>query len=237
MTERGRGDLQREHDTLVIGPSHLHWDGNRLRIRIDEVTCPLPSRVRGEILLTPTALPGQRFKLDDEGRHRWQPFAPCARVQVTLQQPRLQWTGHAYFDGNSGDEPLESGFRDWDWSRATLRDGSSVVLYEARTPSAQQRLLALRFDAQGHCEMLSPPPQVTLPRSGWRVARATRAEQGQAQIVETLEDTPFYARSLLSARLRGEQVTAVHESLSLQRFAMPIVQCMLPFRMPRRAKA
>jgi carotenoid 1,2-hydratase len=236
MTERGRGDLQRQHDTLAIGPSNLHWDGNRLRIRFDEMTCPLPSRVRGDIVLTPTALPGQRFPLDEEGRHRWQPFAPCARVQVTLQQPQLQWTGHAYFDGNSGDEPLEAGFRDWDWSRATLRDASSVVLYEARTTTAKQRLLALHFDTQGRCETLTAPPSVVLPRSGWRVARTTRAELGQARVVETLEDTPFYARSLLSTRLRGEEVTAVHESLSLQRFAAPIVQCMLPFRMPRRAK-
>ena len=31
----------------------------------------------------------------------------------------------------------------------------------------------------------------------------------------------------------GESVDLVHESLSLDRFRMPIVQAMLPFRMPR----
>jgi carotenoid 1,2-hydratase len=49
----------------------------------------------------------------------------------------------------------------------------------------------------------------------------------------TLEDTPFYARSVLQTRLLGQDAIAVHESLSLDRFRNPIVQAMLPFRMPR----
>jgi carotenoid 1,2-hydratase len=32
----------------------------------------------------------------------------------------------------------------------------------------------------------------------------------------------------------GEDVHAVHESLSLDRFRSPVVQWMLPWRMPRR---
>ena len=52
--------------------------------------------------------------------------------------------------------------------------------------------------------------------------------------MRTLEDTPFYTRSLLSARLLGERVAAVHESLSLDRFRTGWVQMLLPFRMPRR---
>jgi len=31
-------------------------------------------------------------------------------------------------------------------------------------------------------------------------------------------------------------VTLMHESLSLDRFKMPVVQAMLPFRMPRASK-
>jgi len=38
---------------------------------------------------------------------------------------------------------------------------------------------------------------------------------------------------VLSASLLGERVEAVHESLSLERFRLPVVQAMLPFRMPR----
>ena len=52
-------------------------------------------------------------------------------------------------------------------------------------------------------------------------------------VLKTLEDAPFYARSVISARLLDEPVTLMHESLSLDRFRKPIVQAMLPFRMPR----
>ena len=52
-------------------------------------------------------------------------------------------------------------------------------------------------------------------------------------MVRTLEDAPFYARSLVAAKLLGESVILMHESLSLDRFRMPVVQAMLPFRMPR----
>jgi carotenoid 1,2-hydratase len=51
--------------------------------------------------------------------------------------------------------------------------------------------------------------------------------------VRTAEDAPFYARSLLDSKLLGEPVSAVHESLSLDRFNARWVQLLLPFRMPR----
>jgi carotenoid 1,2-hydratase len=41
---------------------------------------------------------------------------------------------------------------------------------------------------------------------------------------------------VLSSRLLGEEVNAVHESLSLDRFRTRWVQTLLPFRMPRRAR-
>jgi carotenoid 1,2-hydratase len=50
-----------------------------------------------------------------------------------------------------------------------------------------------------------------------------------------LEDAPFYARSVVAARLFGEPVLSFHESLALDRFANPWVRLMLPFRVPRRA--
>jgi carotenoid 1,2-hydratase len=48
-----------------------------------------------------------------------------------------------------------------------------------------------------------------------------------------LEDAPFYARSLLDGGYGGQPAAIMHESLSLRRFRQPIVQAMLPFRMPR----
>jgi len=48
-----------------------------------------------------------------------------------------------------------------------------------------------------------------------------------------LEDTPFYQRSLLTHELLGETVQSFHETLSVPRLVSPIVQSMLPWRMPR----
>jgi carotenoid 1,2-hydratase len=39
---------------------------------------------------------------------------------------------------------------------------------------------------------------------------------------------------VVAATVAGEPMTMMHESLALNRFASPIVQAMLPFKMPRR---
>jgi carotenoid 1,2-hydratase len=54
------------------------------------------------------------------------------------------------------------------------------------------------------------------------------------EIISNLEDTPFYARSLLKTRLLGEDLTAVHETLDIPRLVSWPVQWMLPWKMPRR---
>jgi carotenoid 1,2-hydratase len=98
-----------------------------------------------------------------------------------------------------------------------------------------RRSLALRFDGSGGAEEFEPPPRAPLPQTRWwRIRRGIQTEPGSgAEVVETLEDTPFYARSTVNAHLLGEPVTAMHESLSLTRFASRWVQVLLPFRMPR----
>jgi carotenoid 1,2-hydratase len=234
LTERGRGALERSATSLAIGPSRLVWDGDALTVRIDELTVPVPSRIRGVVRVRPSALPGRTFALDAAGAHRWSPIAPCARVEVALERPALAWTGAGYLDCNAGDEPLEDGFSRWDWSRASLRGGDTAVLYDARRRGGDPLFLGLRFAPSGRVEDFYPPPQVTLPLPLWRVARGTRSEIGHpATVLRTLEDAPFYTRSLVASRLLGESVTAVHESLSLDRFRAGWVRLLLPFRMPR----
>ena len=236
LTERNGKALNRGRAHLGIGPSTLVWDGNVLTVQIDEVTAPFPSRLRGTVRVHPAALPGRSFALDAAGRHRWTPISPCARVEVALERPALRWSGAAYFDANAGSEPLEAGFRSWDWSRAGLRN-ETAVLYDAVRRDGSTRLLALRFGPAGGVESFEPPPTVILPQTTWRVARGTRADAGHgAAVAETLEDTPFYARSLLRTHLLGQAATAVHESLSLDRFRALWVQALLPFRMPRVAR-
>jgi len=234
MTERGRKRLQRSADELVIGPSGLAWEGDHLNIYIQEYGAPLPRPVRGVVRVYPEALPGQEIALDPAGRHRWWPIAPLARVEVEMDRPDLNWSGPGYLDSNGGDEPLEAAFRYWDWSRTRL-GADAAVLYDVTRRDDSQLRLGLRFDPSGRMTPFEPPPRVALPRTfWWRIARGIQSEDPtQTRIQETLEDTPFYARSTIAARLCGEPVTAFHESLSLERFDTRWVQLLLPFRMPR----
>lgn len=234
MTERRSTALHRDPQTLAIGPSSMRWDGAGLTVEIDEVTPLLPKRVRGRVRLYPEAVVNHPVVLDRDGHHCWWPIAPCARVEVELDQPALSWSGSGYFDFNTGEVPLESSFRNWNWCRASLPEGTAV-LYDLVDREGEACSLAIRFDPGSGVADFEPPPPADLPRTRWRVARATRSEAaGTPRILQTLEDSPFYARSVMETRLLGRDVTAIHESLDLDRFAMPVVQAMLPFRMPRR---
>lgn len=239
MTERGRERLDRTATALRIGPSQLHWDGDELVINIQETAAPIPLPLRGQVRVRPQAITRHIQQLDQQGRHHWWPIAPDSRVSVQLSHPRLHWSGDGYLDSNWGAEPLEQGFTDWDWSRAKRRRGGATVLYDANRRDGSALSLALQVNRDGSVESFTPPARAPLPTTGvWRIARATRSEhpdtgESRARVLETLEDTPFYARSTISTRLLGEHVTAVHESLSLDRFAQPWVRILLPFRMPR----
>lgn len=235
MTERGRGAVRRSALSLCIGPSALRWDDGALLIEIDELTLPWPSRLRGTLRVRPACLLDKSYALDAHGVHRWRPLAPVARVEVEMHRPALRWSGPAYLDSNCGDAALETHFTRWDWSRAGLPDGRTAVLYDADRRDGGRLALALAFDAQGGVEAFDPPPVQALPAGRWGVARRTRSDAGHAASVQrSFEDGPFYTRSLLATHVCGAPVTALHESLSLERFERPWVQCLLPFRMPRR---
>lgn len=237
MTERGSASIHRTADYFNVGPSTVSWQHDHLRIDVNELCAPLPYRVRGTVRLYPSALSSFVTALDAGGRHRWGPIAPCARVEVDLAQPSARWSGEGYFDSNDGDEPIDRPFEAWDWSRARMKDGSTAVLYDVRQTNGTERLIAQRFTEAGESEPFAPPAQVmVLPKTLWRIQRSTHADPGTRTLVmQTLEDAPFYARSLLRTQLLGESVTAVHETLQPQRLNMLPVRLMLPWRMPRRA--
>ena len=233
MTERKRPAVARDRRVLSIGRSQLEWKRDGLTISIDEVAAPWPRRLRGTVRVEPTGVNAREFELAARGGHLWRPIAPRARVSVDLDAPASRWSGDGYFDMNVGNEPLEDGFIDWTWSRAALGAGAGVI-YDARPREGGPVSMALRFNRDAEFEMAPLPPPAALPRSRWRVPRATRADDGIASISKSFEDTPFYARSLVSGKLFGENVASMHESLALDRFAHPLVKLMLPFRMPRR---
>jgi len=241
MTERGRGDLAVRPDGLSIGPSAVSWDGEVFGIRIDETAVPVPRRVRGTVRVRPGMVTPGPFELDAAGRHRWWPISPRCRVEVDLSSPHRSWRGTGYLDTNRGDEPLEDGFVAWDWSRADLGDGpdgGAAILYEPVRRDGSRSLIAIRVASDGSVHPFDAPPRADLPAARWwRMRRATRSEPGHPPGVgATLVDAPFYARSVVSMRLLGRPVEAVHESLSLDRFRAPWVQVLLPFRMPRIAR-
>ncbi len=235
MTERGKSALHNTADSFTVGPSHLHWDGTALTAEIQEVAVPLVRPMRGMIKLIPQSVTDYATLLDDKGRHGWWPIAPVSRVELSFTNPDLSWTGSGYFDSNNGLEPLEAAFTRWDWSRAHMGDGSSVMMFDPTSCDGNDSALAVRIDPTGRGEELDPLEAARLPRTGWMVDRRTRRDPGGAlSVSKTLEDTPFYARSVVDAEIYGEKVTMMHESLDLNRFTSPIVQMMLPFRMPRR---
>lgn len=236
MTERGRDSVARDEHRFSVGPSNIEWDHDCLTINIDEVNVPFPSRVHGRVRLYPRGLTSFVTKLDENGKHRWGPIAPCARVEVDLDRPDRHWRGEAYFDSNEGDEPIETPFSEWDWSRASMKDGSTAVIYDVRQKSGADRVLGLRFKPSGAVDAFAPPERQTLPRTFWRMNRTMRTDAAEPACVrETLEDAPFYVRSVLSSGLLGERVISMHETLSVPRLTSPIVRMMLPFRMPRRS--
>ncbi|MDJ0943140.1 MAG: carotenoid 1,2-hydratase [Kiloniellales bacterium] len=235
MTERARPALETAPDALAIGPSLARWENDGLIIDLDEVAVPLPRRIKGRVRLSPKNVTERCFELDPARRHRWWPIAPMARVDVALEQPGLSWTGDGYLDSNEGGEPLEAGFSRWSWSRAHLSDGSAALLYDPVFRDGREGPLALRVDRSGKIEDFEVPPRVRLPGTLWGLGRETRADpSGGAEVIKTLEDTPFYSRSMLSLDLIEPAVLAMHEGLSLDRFDKRLVQMMLPFRMPRR---
>jgi carotenoid 1,2-hydratase len=151
-----------------------------------------------------------------------------------LTEPNLSWKGQAYLDSNEGDEPITEAFHVWNWSRAKMKDNSSLVFYDMTWPGQEDKLLSLRFTPQGQVEPLPAAPIQTMRKTGWQIGRRMRSD-GPVELHEQLEDTPFYQRALLKFSYAGEKLLAFHETLSVPRLLSPVVQAMLPFRMPRRA--
>lgn len=244
MTERSEDDVVAAPDLLQIGPSAVTWDGNRVRVTIDELTAPLPRRVRGTITLEPQAAFGEPVTLGAEGSHVWWPIAPVARVSVDLEHPNLRWQGYGYMDSNRGEEPLEDGVKTWTWSRVSLpgRNGAGgppdvAVLYDlVRRRDGSQLCFGRRFGGAGEVEAFDPPAAQPLPTSLWQMKRAVPSEPDQKapKVIRTAEDSPFYTRSIIRTGLEGGYHLAMHESLNMDRFNRWWMKCLMPVRMPRR---
>ena len=231
MTERGEGSVWRDAATLCIGPSAVQWDGDALVIDIDERCAVMPFNVKGRVRVVPQVMGTTAFDLG--GGHMWHPISPRARVEADFGTPGVRWSGNGYFDSNKGTESLEAGFRDWQWSRAHVGPDVGVV-YEGVRRDGSEFAMALRCDNTGHWADEPLPPRQRLMPTPFAIGRSTRVDAGyRARVVETWLDAPFYARSALRTKMFGHEGEGVHESVSLDRLVNPIVQRMLPYRMPR----
>jgi carotenoid 1,2-hydratase len=235
MTERSARHLSRDATSFAVARSSLRWDGSAFLLDIDEIAAPIPRRVKGRVRIVPKSLNTRSFVLDGAGRHRWMPLAPTAHVELAFDSPGVAWTGHGYVDTNAGDEPMPAGFRSWDWSRADVGT-DCVTLYDTVGRDGERRSFATRFRPDGTADDIEPPPRIALPRTRWLLPRGTQADAGEpVRVMATLEDTPFYARSMLDTSLTGSRCIGMHESIDLDRLDTGIVRAMLPFRMPRLA--
>ncbi len=237
MTDRGRSALRATRDALQVGPSAMRWTGDRLVIEIDEVSGPpIISRVRGTITLIPSALTSVELPLTPDGAHVWRPFAPKARIEVDLDAPGWQWSGHGYFDSNFGTRALEQDFQFWTWGRYPTKDGA-ICIYDATRRDGTMLDAAVAFDEAGAARMVKAPDRTPFQRSLWQVKRETRADLGVVpkQVMGML-DAPFYSRSVVQTQINGEVVTGVHEALDLDRFRSPLLKPLLAARVPRRAR-
>lgn len=232
MTERGRRWISRDATQFTVGPSAMRWEDGVLVIDIDEVTVPIPSRLRGQVRLTPSAVCAHEVRLDRQGQHVWRPVAPFSRIEAVFEKPALRWSGIGYHDSNWGHVPLEESFESWVWSRAAMTDGAAIV-YDTVLRDSGTSAFALHINADGSVMDLELPPRREMPTTFWRMARHMRAARG-FEVAALFEDSPFYARTLLKLQTEEGVADAFHESLSLKRFRNPVVQMMLPFRMPRR---
>lgn len=240
MTERSGDQLVSDADGISIGRSSMRWLDGKLVVEIDELSNPIPRRMRGRVVLSPGNMNHEVLSLHSNGRHNWWPVAPRATATVEFEMPDRRFSGSAYLDSNFGDEPLESGFRRWDWTRRERppADGVTTSLtYHVVQKDGHENTIALALADSGELVHQPAPLAQRLPASAWRVPRHTRSDLPIVD-VKTLEDTPFYARSLL--RVGDSDATdaiLMHESLSLERFRSRWVQWLLPFRMPRRNTA
>ncbi len=235
MTERGERAVARERHSFQIARNRLSWDGDALVVSVEDFCAPLPRPLRGTIRVKSDALGEGVFFIDDRGGHRWRPIAPFSRIEVDFEEPDIRWSGHGYFDANDGDEPLEDRFAYWDWSRTILDENQTAILYNTDLVDGASRSAALLVSRDGDIRDFEAPPEQTLPATKyWRMRRRTRSEDAQNAIVRTtLEDSPFYSRSVIESRLFGSRRCGVHESLSGARLRQPLVKALLPFRMPR----
>ena len=157
---------------------------------------------------------------DDGGgdSHFWLPAAPHCRVaaQITLREPQnpdpqtITFQGSGYHDHNWGALPFARDVRDWYWARASLSDGSALIVYHVRHHGRPPISHLLHFQS-GRLLAHDAAASVTLRRPRLNAFAAPYAARldvrsGATQMTFTLgarlDSAPFYIRVLCRAQGR-----------------------------------
>jgi carotenoid 1,2-hydratase len=235
LTERGSTSVERSAASLAVGASRVvRQDDGTLAVHLNERTAPFGRELRGVVRVHPGVWNHKTFPLDGAGLHRWTPLALNARASVELERPRSErWSGRAYVDTNAGDEPLERGFQKWDWSRSSGPDSTHVV-YDVVRRDGSRASVRRTFFPDGHHEPLPDVDVHALEPTRWGVGRTVPSDADcDPKVIRSLEDTPFYARTLAAGTMLGKETHLMHETVDLDRFKRAWVQFLVPFRMRR----
>lgn len=230
LTERTRDSVRRDATHVAIGRSSMRQlDSGDIVVDVDERSAPWGSQIRGRIHFEPRIVRDQVVELDDAGEHDWCPRYPLGRVVVDLVEPRLRFSGTGYLDENSGVRPLETAFDRWSWSRVATDDEVGIA-YDVALRGGRRRSHGLRLSKHG-ASPFDAAFEGDLGRTRFALPRPLKSEAGDATLVRTLEDGPFYARSVVETTLGGRRAHGMHETVCLERFSSRWVQFLLPFRM------
>lgn len=230
LTEYDSARSQRDATRFEMGRNRLHYDGTALHININDRSMPFARPVKGQLRIEPMCQTQAPLTLHKPGQQHWWPFAPAARIELDLPSPGLKWKGKGYFDTNWGAVPLQDCFKEWHWSRQHIGTATRIA-YHSSHRSGAGPALALNIHKDGRVEDCEVPPVHELPKGLWQMRRPI-ATLEKPTLVRTLEDTPFYTRSIVATPSCANAL-AMHESLSLERFVQPWVQRLLPFRTRR----
>jgi carotenoid 1,2-hydratase len=222
---------------IAIGASSMQWKGDELVVDITERTTPFGKPIRGRITFRPSHRSRTKIALDAKAAHHWQPVATAGEIDVALDTPRIRFRGHGYHDTNDGDAPIDRDFSHWNWSRASIDRGATMMTYDVLRADGVGASHAIVIDRHGEASDVRGLVAQPLPRTGWRIDRTSRAhERGRVRVVRELEDTPFYARALVETTHGGRALYGVHETLSATRLRKQWVRFLLGFRMGRAAE-
>ncbi|WP_224243018.1 carotenoid 1,2-hydratase [Hyalangium gracile] len=210
---------------LRIGRSTLSYEGEVVRMEVDERTAPWGRPVKARLVLEPMTPLGDEVQLVAGLPHWWQPMAPRARAWLTVDTEGLELEGLGYHDTNHGQEQLGARLSGWHWSR-THGARDTVVDYVLPDGSAPVQVIAGPQGVQ--CRRGSGTLALETRRTGWglRVPKRLLSSAPVESEPRLLESSPFYAR--VEARQGG--LDTLGEVADFRRFHSPLIRWMAHFR-------